>query len=191
VVACIRLTGWPVAWNWRRAVLSADAGLLVSQLTAESHYTKMGLSFSPLKFSFHGDLDPHQIHGYLGIPQSSTRSTSQFVQPFFAHLTTECPEVLQWAASFPLIIAPSHGGFRPRLIHGTWFLGPIWAYHPNGISVTSDVFAHLTAECFFAVQWAAPSPLKIAPSQGGSGPPSNSWFLEPTGVLNPNDMSIG
>jgi len=25
----VRLTGWPVAWNWRRAVLSADAGLLV------------------------------------------------------------------------------------------------------------------------------------------------------------------
>jgi len=116
VVACIRLTGWPVAWNWRRAVLSADAGLLVSQLTAESHYTKMGLSFSSLKFSFHGDLDPHQIHGYLGPPQSSTRSASQLVQPFFAHLTTECPEVLQWAASFPLIIAPSHGGSRPRLI---------------------------------------------------------------------------
>jgi len=28
-LACVRLIGWPVAWNWRRAVLSADAGLLV------------------------------------------------------------------------------------------------------------------------------------------------------------------
>jgi len=28
-LACVRLTGWPVAWNWRRAVLSADAGLVV------------------------------------------------------------------------------------------------------------------------------------------------------------------
>jgi len=28
-LACVRLTGWPVAWNWRHAVLSADAGLLV------------------------------------------------------------------------------------------------------------------------------------------------------------------
>ena len=28
-LASVRLTGWPVAWNWRRAVLSADAGLLV------------------------------------------------------------------------------------------------------------------------------------------------------------------
>jgi len=28
-LACVRLTGWPLGWNWRRAVLSADAGLLV------------------------------------------------------------------------------------------------------------------------------------------------------------------
>ena len=32
-LACVRLTGWPVAWNWRRAVLSADAGLLVDTAT--------------------------------------------------------------------------------------------------------------------------------------------------------------
>ena len=29
-LACVRLTGWPVALNWRRAVLSADASLLVN-----------------------------------------------------------------------------------------------------------------------------------------------------------------
>jgi len=29
-LAWVQLTGWPVAWNWRRAVLSADAGLLVT-----------------------------------------------------------------------------------------------------------------------------------------------------------------
>jgi len=26
---------------------------------------------------------------------------------------------------------------------------------------------------------------------GGSGPPSNTWFLGPTQVLNPNGISIG
>jgi len=26
---------------------------------------------------------------------------------------------------------------------------------------------------------------------GGSGPPSNTWFLGPTRVLNPNSISIG
>ena len=29
-LACVQLTSWPVAWNWRRTVLSADAGLLVN-----------------------------------------------------------------------------------------------------------------------------------------------------------------
>ena len=33
--------------------------------------------------------------------------------------------------------------------------------------------------------------LKIAPSHGGSGPPSNTWFLGPTRVPNPNGISIG
>jgi len=32
--------------------------------------------------------------------------------------------------------------------------------------------------------------LKIAPSHGGSGPPSNTWFPEPTWGLNPNGISI-
>jgi len=35
-----------------------------------------------------------------------------------------------------------------------------------------------------------PFPPKIAPSHGGSGPPSNTWFLGPTRVLNPNGISI-
>jgi len=29
-LACVRLSSWPVAWNWRRAVLSADAGLVLN-----------------------------------------------------------------------------------------------------------------------------------------------------------------
>jgi len=42
----------------------------------------------------------------------------------------------------------------------------------------------------YTLQWAAPFPLKIAHSRGGSGPPSNSWFLVPTQVLNAKGMSI-
>jgi len=33
--------------------------------------------------------------------------------------------------------------------------------------------------------------LKIALSHGRSGPPSLTWFLGPTQVLNPNGISIG
>jgi len=47
-------------------------------------------------------------------------------------------------------------------------------------------FAQLTAD---TLQWAPLSP-KIAPFHGGSGPPSSTWFLGPTRVLNQNDISI-
>ena len=40
------------------------------------------------------------------------------------------------------------------------------------------------------LQW-APFPQKIAPSHRGRRTPSNTWFLGPTQVLNPNGISIG
>jgi len=51
-------------------------------------------------------------------------------------------------------------------------------------------FAQSTAESPYTLQWATLSP-KIAPSHGGSEPPSNTWSLGPTQVLNPNSISIG
>ena len=48
-------------------------------------------------------------------------------------------------------------------------------------------FSQMTAECPYTLQWAPLSP-KIAPSHGGSGPPSNIWFPGPTQVLNPNGI---
>jgi len=36
-----------------------------------------------------------------------------------------------------------------------------------------------------------PSPLKIVRFHGRPGPPSNTWFLGPTRVLDPNGISIG
>jgi len=57
--------------------------------------------------------------------------------------------------------------------------------------IGSAVFAQLAAECPYALQWATRFPLKIAPSRGGSGLASNTWFLWPTQVHNPNGISIG
>jgi len=48
----------------------------------------------------------------------------------------------------------------------------------------------MTAECPYTLQWDA-LPLKIVPSHGGSGPPSNTWFPGPSRVLNPNSIWIG
>jgi len=70
------------------------------------------------------------------------------------------------------------------------FLRPTGSQNLNGISIGSAVFAQMTAECPYTLQWDAPSPLKIAPFHGGSGPPSNTWFLGPTRVLNPNGILI-
>jgi len=58
-------------------------------------------------------------------------------------------------------------------------------HNPNGISIGSAFFAQMTTECPYTLQWDAPSPLKIAASHGGSGPPSNTWFPGPTRVLDP------
>ena len=42
--------------------------------------------------------------------------------------------------------------------HVTRFLGPIGAHNPNGISIGSAVFAQMTTECPYTLQWDAPSP---------------------------------
>jgi len=80
----------------------------------------------------------------------------------------------------------------------TWFLGPIRAHkgrpivkyrvtvrsslqrwlnrsrcrfgNQNGISVGLAIFAEMTAQWPYTLQWDAPSSLKIVPSHGGSGP---------------------
>jgi len=72
----------------------------------------------------------------------------------------------------------------------TCFLGPIWVHTPNGISISSAVFAQLMAEGSYTLQRVIPIPLNIALVHGRSGPPSNTWFLGPTGVHNPNSISI-
>jgi len=52
----------------------------------------------------------------------------------------------------------------------TCFLGPTRVHDKNGVSIGSAVFAQVTAQSRNTLQQAAPSPLKIAPCRGGSGP---------------------
>jgi len=49
--------------------------------------------------------------------------------------------------------------------------------------------AHRRVSLYFAIGLLFP--LKIVPSHGGSGTPSNTWFPGPTRVRNPNGISIG
>ena len=64
--------------------------------------------------------------------------------------------------------------------------------NPNGIPIGSAVFAQLTIECPYTLQWDAHSPPQNLPLPiGGSGPPSNTWLPGPTQILNSNGNSIG
>jgi len=54
----------------------------------------------------------------------------------------------------------------------TCFLGPSGVHNPNGISIGSAVFAQLSAQSPYTLEWAALFPLKIAPRMGDLDPPS-------------------
>jgi len=72
----------------------------------------------------------------------------------------------------------------------TRFLWPIRAHNPNGIWICSAVFAQMTAECPYTLQWGTLPPPNC-PFPWGSGPLSSTWFVGPTRVLNPKGISIG
>ena len=56
--------------------------------------------------------------------------------------------------------------------------------------ISSAIFAQVTAECPYTLQWVPLSP-KIASSQGGSGLPCKTRFLGPIRAHRPNGISIG
>ena len=47
------------------------------------------------------------------------------------------------------------------------FNGDLRVHNPNGTSISSAVFAQMTAECPYTLQWFACFPLKVAPSHVG------------------------
>ena len=95
-------------------------------------------------------------------PEPKRISTGSAV---FAQLTSQCCRACQK-------IAPSQGRSVPP--SNTWFLASTRLSIPNGISISSAVFA----QCPYTLQWAAPSPpLKIALPMGRLRYPSNTWSL--------------
>ena len=128
----------------------------------------------------HASLDPSKfkfkaVYGsvQLLLHSSRQRLTIPYIGPFI----------------FPLKMVPSHGGiWTPS---NTWFRRPILAHNPNGISTGVQPFLHSSPQSVPILYSGPPFPLKIAPSNGGSGHSSNTWFLRPTQVLNPNSILIG
>ena len=84
-------------------------------------------------------------------------------------LTPPSPVIAVIANCVPKIVAITTSLITSGPRANTQFLGPIRAHNANGISISSAVCAQ-TTECPYTLQWDTPSPLKIAPSHGVSGP---------------------
>jgi len=122
-----------------------------------------GMSIPLIIAPSHGGSGLPEIHASLGQPESTTQMASQSVQPF-SH--SSCKSVIRHV-----------GACCTR------------AQNPNGISV--QPFLHRWPQSVPILYNFRPSLLKIVSTHGGMWTLSNTWFLGPTSVLNPNRISIG
>jgi len=113
---------------------------VLAQFTAESPYNYNGLCFPPKLTLPTGDLDSHLTHDSLGPAEPTTQTASRSVQPF---CTDDCRVSLYFTMGrpFPPQNCPFPWGSEPTYM----VPGPISALNPNGISITSAVFAELTS----------------------------------------------
>jgi len=105
----------------------------------------------------------------LGPPDSTSQNGISIGSAVFAQLTTESPYTLQWTSLSPKI-ALFHGGSGPtisHLIHDS--LGPSESITQTASRSVQPVL-HKWPQCPYTLQWATPSPIKIAPSHAGCRP---------------------
>ena len=83
------------------------------------------------------------------------------------------------------------GGCGPP--SNAWLLGPTTPHTPNAMSIEPAVSSGLTLRYPYTLLWDGPFPTPKLPLLvgGGSGPPSNTWWLSPTPPHMPNGISIG
>jgi len=120
---------------------------------------------------------------------STTQMANRSVQPFLhSSQHIKIPVVYRGHPFFHQNYPFACGDLNLNLIHGS--LGP-----PESSTQTASWLvkpfctAHHRASLYFTM--GRPFPLKIAFSYEGMLTPSNTWFLGPTRVFNPNGISIG
>jgi len=118
-----------------------------------------------------GDLETHLIRGSLGPAEAKSQTTSRSVQLFFYRAHGRESLYFTMGHLFP----------RPYNCHFPLFH---WATQcPNPLIKRHLYYfshvAQLTAEFPYTLQWAIPSPLKIAPSHEASRPHLIYVFLGP------------
>jgi len=79
----------------------------------------------------------------LGQPESTTEMTSQSVQ-LFLHKWPQSVLILYNGMRIPLL-KNCHFPWGIWTPSNTWFPGPTWLLKPNGISISSAIFARLTS----------------------------------------------
>ena len=95
---------------------------------------------------------PHLTHASFGPRKSTTHTVSWSVQPFLHRLRLSVIGHVR-TCPFTVKIAPSDGGSGAP--SNAWFLGSSQLSTPNSISI---VFAQLTADSPYTLQWAPLSP---------------------------------
>jgi len=110
--------------------------------------------------------------------ESTTQTTNRSVQPFL-HSSRQKVPILYNVRPFPKKMLLVVWGSGPP----SWFLEPDRAHNPNCTTIGSAIFAQVTAECRYTLQWATFSP-KIAPSHGDLDPHLTHDSLDPSELTN-------
>ena len=122
-------------------------------------------------------MHPYLIHASLGPLESKYQTASRSVQPFL-HSSRQCCYTSPWTTPFPLKMSPSRGAIWTPLIRGFLNL-PDSSTQPAPQSVPPFLHSSRQSVPILYNYW-PPFPLKIAPSHGGSGPPSMVSWAHPS-----------
>ena len=138
-----------------------------------------------------GTLAPPGEHDWtcasFGPLESTTDMANGSVQSFLHSLRQKVP-ILYNGRPYPPELPLPMGDLD--LPCNKWCFRPMRAHNPNGTSIGSGVFAQMTAEWLYCLQWFACFPLKIVPSYVGIWTSCNTWFIGPTQARNANGNLI-
>jgi len=116
----------------------------------------------------------------FGPMESTTKTANGSAQPFLHSLRQKVPILYNGRPYLPELPLPMGDLDLP---YNTWCFWPMRAHNPNGTSIGSAVFAQMTAECPYTLEWFACFLLKIVPSHAGFWTTCNTWFMGLTWVL--------
>jgi len=127
---------------------------------------------------------PHLLGPCLLWPRSPISATAKLL----LHSSWQKPRIL-YNGRLCLKIALPIRGSRPHIIHDA--LGPPKPTTEMASRLVQPFSTYDRSVPILYNGLPLPPPLKVAHSHGGMWTPSNTWFLSPTQVLNPNAISIG